>query len=183
MTGIAFASPPPRTAERDGACFRHRRVGRGAAGYRCPTTSRNERPLLPHIDLLEFDQICGGFGTVPKLIDTDGSKRGQDCGGGRLLRHLLGGFSRCPPAPGEADDGRCYKSDEGPSKRRKIEFPCRIGGNCMVVPFTPHGSERGEMDSGRLKELKARSPCDSGSIAARMRLPEAGSLYRINTRE
>src|SRR5207248_11173398 len=75
MTGIAFASPPPRTAERDGACFRHRRVGRGAAGYRCPTTSRNERPLLPHIDLLEFDQICGGFGTVPKLIDTDGQAR------------------------------------------------------------------------------------------------------------
>src|SRR5437867_8402067 len=109
----AFASPPPHTAEHDGACFRHRRVGRGAAGHRCPTTLRDERPLLPHTDLLEFDQICGGFATVPKPVDTDGSKRGYDGGGSTLLRHFLGGFSQCPPAPGEADDRCCCKSDEG----------------------------------------------------------------------
>src|SRR2546429_1157107 len=99
MTVIAFASPPPRTAERDGACFRHRRVGRGAAGYRCPTTSRDERPLLPHIDLLGFDQICGGFGTVPKLIDTDGSKRGHAATAARCSAICLAGFSIFHPPP------------------------------------------------------------------------------------
>src|SRR5258708_9832271 len=37
---------------------------------------------------------------------------------------------------------------QAPCKRRVIDSPCRIGGNCMVVPFARHVSERGQRTPG-----------------------------------
>ena len=103
---IRTASSPPRTGELGGACIRHRRRGRVVIGHRCPTTARDKRPLSPHADLLECEQICGGFGTVLKPINADRRECRHQGGVHTFSCHLSCGAAGYPSAPIEPDDQR-----------------------------------------------------------------------------
>src|SRR5258708_37929789 len=69
-------------------------------------------PCCHTLTFLKFDQIFGDIDTVLKLIDVDGCKCDDDGRISTFLRHLLGGFSLCPPRPREADARYSFKSYE-----------------------------------------------------------------------
>jgi len=90
-------------------------------------------PLLQIV----FGQIRFRIHSVLEFIDADGSKCGNDGASSTFVGHILGSLSQRPPAPGEADDRGCSKSDEGSLQQTSNRFSLQDWRYLHGVSFRP----------------------------------------------